>query len=56
MNEELLTKLVDTLEDINTNLSDIAASLKGIDRNINDCMCVYGNNQFLRITGNVITN
>lgn len=56
MNEELLIKLVDALEDINKNLSDIAISLESIDRNVNNCMCVYGNNQFLCITGNVSTN
>lgn len=55
MNEELLTRLVDALEGINSNLSEIAVSLASLDKNIDGCISVNGKNQFLCITGNVST-
>ena len=45
MNEELLTRLVDALESINNNLSEIAVSLDSLDKNIDGC-----------ISGDVYTN
>ena len=53
MNEELLTRLVEALEGINNNLSEIAVSLASLDKNIDGCISVNGKNQFLCITGNV---
>lgn len=53
MNEELLTRLVDALEGINSNLSEIAVSLDSLDKSIDGCISVNGKNQFLCITGNV---
>lgn len=55
MNEELLTRLVDALEGINSNLSEIAVSLDSLDKSIDGCISVNGKNQFLCITGNVST-
>lgn len=55
MNEELLTRLVDALEGINSNLSDIAVSLDSMEKNLDGCVSVNGNNRFLCITGNVST-
>lgn len=56
MNEELLTRLVDALESINDNLSEIAISLDTLDKTVDGCIAVNGNNSFLCITGNVSTN
>ena len=56
MNEELLTRLVEALEGISNNLSDIALSLESIDKNLSACISHYGNNTFLCITGNASTN
>ena len=55
MNEELLTRLVDALESINNNLSEIAVSLDGIDKNIDGCISVSGKSQYLCISGDVNT-
>ncbi len=58
MNEELLTRLVETLESINSNLSEIAASLDSLDENIDGCISVSqnGRSRHLCITGYVYTN
>lgn len=56
MNEELLTRLVEALEGINSNLSEIAISLDSLDQNLEGCILKNGNNSFLCITGNVSTN
>ena len=55
MNEELLTRLVNALERINNNLSEIAVSLDSLDKTLNGCISRNGNNCFLCITGNVST-
>lgn len=62
MNEELLTRLVKTMEDINENLdvinsslADMSVSLDSLEKNIVGCISVNGNNRFLCITGNVST-
>lgn len=46
MNEELLTRLVDALEGINSNLSDIAVSLDSVEKNLDGCVSVNGDNRF----------
>lgn len=58
MNEELLTRLVDALESINNNLSEIAVSLDSLDKNIDGCISVSknGKSRYLCITGDVYTN
>lgn len=43
MNEELLSRLVDALEGINNNLSEIAVSLDSLDKNIDGCISVSQN-------------
>lgn len=62
MSEELLTRLVDALENINENLdvinsalSDVSVSLNSMEKNLDGCISVNGNNRFLCITGNVST-
>lgn len=54
-NEELLTRMVDALEGINNNLSEIALSLDGLQKDLDGCISVSGKNQYLCITGNVTT-
>lgn len=58
MNEELLTRLVDALESINNNLSEIAVSLDSLDKNIDGCISVSqnGKSRYLCISGDVYTN
>ena len=58
MNEELLTRLVDALEGINNNLSEIAVSLGSLDKNIDGCISVSqnGKSRYLCISGDVYTN
>ncbi|WP_277934936.1 hypothetical protein [Parablautia intestinalis] len=58
MNEELLTRLVDALEGINNNLSEIAVSLDSLDKNIDGCISVSqnGKSHYLCISGDVYTN
>ncbi len=58
MNEELLTRLVDALEGINGNLSEIAVSLDSLDKNIDGCISVSqnGRSRCLCISGEVYTN
>lgn len=56
MNEELFARLVDALESINNNLSEIAVSLDSLDKTLEGCVAVNGNNRFLCITGNIMTN
>lgn len=63
MNEELLTRLVDTLESINENLdvinsslADVSVSLYRMEKNLERCISVNGKSYFLCITGNVSTN
>lgn len=55
MNEELLTRLFDALEGINSNLSEIMSSLDSLDQNLDGCISVNGKSWFLCITGNVTT-
>lgn len=55
MNEELLTRLVEALEGINSNLSDIAVSLDSLDKNIGSCIAQNGESCFLCITGDITT-
>ena len=58
MNEELLSRLVDALEGINNNLSEIAVSLGSIDKNIDGCISCSrdGRSKYICITGDVYTN
>lgn len=58
MNEELLSRLVDALEGINNNLSEIAVSLDSLDKNIDGCISVSqnGKSHYLCISGDVYTN
>lgn len=55
MNEELLIRLVEALESINNNLSEISVSLDSAEKNLDGCIAVNGNNHFLCVTGNVST-
>ncbi len=58
MNEELLTRLVDALESINSNLSEMAVSLDSIDKNLEGCISSSqnGKSRYLCISGDVYTN
>lgn len=58
MSEELLTRLVEALESINNNLSEIAISLDSLDKNIDGCISVSrnGKSRYLCILGDVYTN
>ncbi len=58
MNEELLTRLIEALESINSNLSEIAVSLDSLDKNIDGCISVSrnGKSRHLCISGDVYTN
>lgn len=57
MSEELLTRLVETLESINNNLSEIAVSLDSLGENIDGCISVSqnGKSRHICITGDVTT-
>lgn len=57
MNEELLTRLVEALEGVNNNLSEIAVSLDSLDKNIDGCISCSrdGRSRHLCITGDVTT-
>lgn len=54
--EQQLARIADALEALNSNVSEMADLLERIDQNLDGCICRYGNNQFLCITGNVSTN
>lgn len=58
MNEDLLARLVDVLEGINNNLSEISISLDSLDKNIDGCISVSqnGKSRYLCISGDVYTN
>ncbi len=58
MNEELLTRLVESLESINSSLSEIAVSLDSLDKNIDGCISASrnGRSRYLCISGDVYTN
>lgn len=51
--EELLERIVDALEGINGNLSDINLSLNNLDQNFESCISRIGSSNLLCITGNV---
>ena len=53
MNEELFKKLIDTLESIDANLSDISGSLECINDNLEGCIAQNGRNKFICVTGNI---
>lgn len=53
MNEELLTRLVNTLEGIYSNLLDISVSLYKIEKNIDGCISIGQTGQRLSITGDI---
>lgn len=57
MNEDLLACLVDVLEGINNNLSEISISLDSLDKNIDGCISVSqnGKSRHICITGDVTT-
>ena len=58
MNEELLTRLVEALEGINSSLSEIAVSLDSLDKNLDGCISCSrdGRSRYLCISGDVYTN
>lgn len=58
MNEDLLTRLVDVLEGINNNLSEISISLDSLDKNIDGCISCSrdGRSKYLCISRDVYTN
>ena len=58
MNEELLTRIAEALEGINSNLSEIAVSLDSLDKNIDGCISVSqnGKSRYLCISGDIYTN
>lgn len=55
MNEELLIRLVEALESIDNNLSDIAVSLDSLDKNIDGCISCSrdGRSKHICITGDI---
>lgn len=55
MNEELLTRLVNTLEGIYSNLLDISVSLYKIEKNIDGCISCSrdGRSKHICITGDI---
>lgn len=57
MNEELLTRLVEALEGINSRLSEIAVSLDGIDKNLDGCISCSrdGRSKYICVTGDINT-
>ncbi len=54
--EETLTRITDALESISNSLSEISVSLDSLEKTLTGCICTYGNNNFLCITGNVSAN
>ncbi len=58
MNEELLTRLVEALEGIDSSLSEIAVSLDSLDKNIDGCISCSrdGRRKYICITGDIYTN
>lgn len=56
MNWKLLTRIVEALEGINCDLAEACDRLQGIEETLDSCICKYGNNHFLCITGNVSTH
>lgn len=56
MNEQLLTRLVEALEGINDNLSDIAIHLRSIDTNLDSCVSEFNGLSFFRVAGEITTN
>lgn len=56
MNEQLLTRLVEALEGINDNLSDIAIHLSSIDQNLDSCVSEFNGLSFFRVAGEITTN
>ena len=58
MNEELFIRLVEALESINNNLSEIAVSLDSLDKNLEGCISCNrdGRSKYICITGDVYTN
>lgn len=54
--ENQLARIADALEGINSSLAEISESLEDLDETLNGCICTYGNNKFICITGNVSTN
>ena len=58
MNEELITRIADALEGINSSLSEIAVSLDSLEKNIDGCISCSrdGRSKYICITGDVYTN
>lgn len=58
MNEELLTRIAEALEGINSNLSEMSISLDSMDKNIDGCISSdrSGKSRYLCISGDVYTN
>ena len=53
MKEELLTRLVEALENINGNLLDINTSLENLEQNLQECTIYDGSRPSLCVTGNI---
>lgn len=53
MSEELLVRLVETLENININLLAIDTSLENLEQNLQDCTIYDGSRRSLCVTGNI---
>ena len=54
--QEPLERIADALESINSHLAEACDRLQGIEETLDSCICKYGNNHFLCITGNVSTH
>lgn len=54
--EEQLARIAEALEDISGRLAEACDRLQGIEETLSVCVCHYGNNHFLCITGNISTN
>lgn len=55
MNEQLLERIADALENINSNLENIKDSLERTEVNLDAVTCRIGNNSFICVAGNVST-
>lgn len=53
MNEELITRIADALEGINSSLSEVAASLDKLEGCINSCISVGQAGHRLAVTGDI---
>lgn len=54
--EDQLTRIVDDLESISSNLADVAEMLEDINKNLDNCISITNRGSFLCITGDVSTH